>query len=48
MPGFLPQLWEIKLTLPTALGPGVDYLPLPGVPTRVEIARGNTVGIWMK
>ena len=48
MPGFLPLLSEIKFTIPTALGPGVDYLPVPGVTTRVEIALGSVVGIWIK
>lgn len=48
MPGFLPLLWEIKFAIPTALGPGVDFLPPVGVSTRVVIGSGNSVGIWIK
>jgi uncharacterized protein (TIGR03437 family) len=48
MPGFIRALYQIEFKIPDALGPGVQYLPQPGVVTRVEIEFGNTVGVYVK
>jgi hypothetical protein len=48
MPGFIPYLYQIKFKVPDRLGPGVDYLPPPGVVTRVPIQLVYEVGIYVK
>jgi len=48
MPGFLSLLYQIRFKIPETLGPGVAYLPPPGVATRVDIGISNVVGIWVK
>lgn len=48
MPGFLRALFAVRFRVPDALGPGVEYLPPPGVVTRVEIAVGSKAGIYVK
>ncbi len=49
MPGFIPYLYSVKFKVPDRLGPAVDYLPTPGVVTRVPIDLGSSeVGIYVK
>jgi hypothetical protein len=47
-PGFISALYQIKFKIPDSLGPGVTYLPTPGVLTRVEIWLGNRVGVYVQ
>ena len=49
VPGFVDALYAIDFRIPDSPGPGVYFLPTPGVLTRAEIGTvGSGIGVYVK